>query len=110
MVGDDESAKPGVEMVTYAGCVKTPVEVLVPVITTWKLAGVGPVIEMVKVDEPEPVTVVGLRLAVTPEEGPTTTADSATVPAKPLPDLSWIAVVPLPSVAISTVAGVADRA
>jgi len=69
-----------------------------------------PVSETVKIEVPEPVIEVGLRLAVTPVGEPRTFADSLTVPLKPFPDLSWIVLVALVEpVGMVSVAGDANR-
>ena len=58
-------------------------------------AGVALVVEMVKVEVPDPVIEVGRKEAVAPAGEPRTFADKATLPAKPFAEVSEMVVFPV---------------
>src|SRR5580704_14151002 len=109
-LGDTEREKSGKARVTKAGCVSIP-PALVPMTASMRVpAGVALVVETVKVEVPDPVIEVGLKLAVTPAGEPRMFADRVTVPANPFPAFNEIVAVPgaPPGVRLREL-GIADR-
>ena len=73
-------------------------------------AGVELVVATVRVEVPDPVMEVGLKLAVTPAGAPRTFADRATVPVKPFPGVNEMEALPgAPPGVRFNVPGEADR-